>query len=241
MFYEERPQLVTVTTIGGKYHTSVNYSIVPAEGGFEVESVTVVTDEPLGQDHFGLLVTALVRVRYTADDEFAIARQCVSKVSDYMAYNTYVEKCKEIASTVLGMEFTPDYNPTLAEILTQIRILLQPSVEDLDDEVAEKVPSLFEPWKPDENVAAGVRRYYKGTGLVYECVIGHRTQDDWTPDVTPNLWKVVRMEEWPEWVQPAGAHDAYAKDAKVAHNGEHWMSDYDGNTWEPGVFGWRKV
>lgn len=241
MFYEERPQLVTVTTIGGKYHTSVNYSIVPAEGGFEVESVTVVTDEPLGQDHFGLLVTALVRVRYTADDEFAIARQCVSKVSDYMAYNTYVEKCKEIASTVLGMEFNPDYNPTLAEILTQLRILLQPSVEELDDEVAEKVPSLFEPWKPDENVAAGVRRYYKGTGLVYECVIGHRTQEDWTPDVTPNLWKVIHMEEWPEWVQPAGAHDAYAKDAKVAHNGEHWMSDYDGNIWEPGVFGWRKV
>jgi hypothetical protein len=241
MYYEERPDLVTVTTVGGKYHTTVNYSIVPSEGGFEVESVTVVTDEPLGQDHFGLLVTALVRVRYTADDEFAIARQCVSKVSDYMAYNAWVDKCKEIASTVLGMEFTPDYNPTLAEILTQLRTLLQPSVEELDDEVAEKVPSLFEPWKPDEDVVAGVRRYYKGTGLVYECVIGHRTQEDWTPDVTPNLWKVVRMEEWPEWVQPAGAHDAYAKDAKVAHNGEHWMSDYDGNVWEPGVFGWRKV
>ncbi len=241
MYYEERPDLVTVTTVGGKYHTTVNYSIVPSEGGFEVESVTVVTDEPLGQDHFGLLVTALVRVRYTADDEFAIARQCVSKVSDYMAYNAWVDKCKEIASTVLGMEFTPDYNPTLAEILTQLRTLLQPSVEELDDEVAEKVPSLFEPWKPDEDVVAGVRRYYKGTGLVYECVIGHRTQEDWTPDVTPNLWKVVRMEEWSEWVQPAGAHDAYAKDAKVAHNGEHWMSDYDGNVWEPGVFGWRKV
>lgn len=241
MFYEERPDLVTVTTVGGKYHTTVNYSIVPSDEGFEVESVTVVTDKPLCQEYFGLLVTALVRVRYTADDEFAIARQCVSKVSDYMAYNAWVDKCKEIASTVLGIEFTPDYNPTLAEILTQLRTLLQPSVEDLDDEVASKVPSLFEPWKPDENVAAGVRRYYKGTGLVYECVIGHRTQDDWTPDVTPNLWKVVRLEEWPEWVRPTGAHDAYAKDAKVAHNGEHWMSDYDGNTWEPGVFGWRKV
>ena len=84
MYYEERPDLVTVTTVGGKYHTTVNYSIVPSEGGFEVESVTVVTDEPLCREHFGLLVTALVRTRYTADDEFAIARQCVSKVSDYM-------------------------------------------------------------------------------------------------------------------------------------------------------------
>ena len=241
MFYEERPQLVTVTTIGGKYHTSVNYSIVPTEGGFEVESVTVVTDEPLGQDHFGLLVTALVRVRYTADDEFAIARQCVSKVSDYMAYNTYVERCKEIASTVLGMEFTPDYNPTLAEILTQLKALLQPSVEELDDEVAAKVPSLFEPWKPDETVVAGTRRYFKGTGLVYECVIGHKTQSDWAPDVTPNLWKVISLEEWPLWIRPTGAHDAYAKDAQVTWNDEHWISDYDANIWEPGVFGWRKA
>ena len=241
MFYEERPQLVTVTTIGGKYHTSVNYSIVPAEGGFEVESVTVVTDEPLGQDHFGLLVTALIRVRYTADDEFAIARQCISKVSDYMAYNTYVEKCKEIASTVLGMEFTPDYNPTLAEILTQLKALLQPSVEELDDEVAVKVPSLFEPWKPDETVVAGTRRYFKGTGLVYECVIGHKTQSDWTPDVTPNLWKVISLEEWPLWIRPTGAHDAYKKDDPVSWKDKHWLSDYDGNTWEPGVFGWREA
>lgn len=241
MFYEERPQLVTVTTIGGKYHTSVNYSIVPAEGGFEVESVTVVTDEPLGQDHFSLLVTALVRVRYTADDEFAIARQCVSKVSDYMAYNTYVEKCKEIASTVLGVEFTPDYNPTLAEILTQLKALLQPSVEELDDEVAVKVPSLFEPWKPDEPVVAGTRRYFKGTGLVYECVIGHKTQSDWTPDVTPNLWKVISLEEWPLWIRPTGAHDAYKKDDPVSWKDKHWLSDYDGNTWEPGVFGWREA
>ena len=241
MFYEERPQLVAVTTIGGKYHTSVNYSIVPAEGGFEVESVTVVTDEPLGQDHFGLLVTALVRARYTADDEFAIARQCVSKVSDYMTYNAWVDKCKEIASTVLGIEFTPDYNPTLAEILTQLKALLQPSVEELDDEVAVKVPSLFEPWKPDETVVAGTRRYFKGTGLVYECVIGHKTQSDWTPDVTPNLWKVISLEEWPLWIRPTGAHDAYAKDAQVTWNDEHWISDYDANIWEPGVFGWRKA
>lgn len=241
MHYDERPPLVTVATVGNKYHTTVNYKIEPSGDGFEVESVTVITDEPLGQEHYGLLVTALIRVHYTADDEFAIARQCVSRVQDYMAYNAFVDKCKELASNVLDLEFNPDYNPTLAEILTQVKALLQPSVEDLDDDVAATVPSLFEPWKPKESVVAGMRRYYKGTGLVYECVISHETQSDWTPDVTPNLWKVISLEEWPEWVRPTGAHDAYHKDAKVSHNGEHWMSDYDGNIWEPGVFGWRKV
>lgn len=238
MYYDERPQLVVVTIIGEQYHTTVNYSIEPSGEGFEVESVTVVTDKPLCREHYALLVTALIRIRYSADDEFAIARQCIADVADYMAYNAFVEKCKEIACTVLEMSYTPDYNPTLAEMLTQLRTLMKPYIEEVEDEVAVTVPALFDPWKPDEDVVAGVRRYYKGTGLVYECVIGHRTQDDWTPDVTPNLWKVVRLEEWPEWVQPTGAQDAYAKDAKCSHNGGHWISDVDNNVWEPGVYGW---
>lgn len=27
--------------------------------------------------------------------------------------------------------------------------------------------------------------------------------------------------------------------AKVSHNEKHWISTYDNNTWEPGVFGWE--
>ena len=61
-----------------------------------------------------------------------------------------------------------------------------------------------------------------------------------TPDATPALWVVVTVEEWPEWVQPTGAQDAYAKDAKVTHNEERWISDVDSNVWEPGVYGWTK-
>lgn len=48
------------------------------------------------------------------------------------------------------------------------------------------------------------------------------------------------LEEFPDWVQPLGAHDAYSKGAKVSHNGEKWTSDVDGNVWEPGVYGWTK-
>lgn len=42
---------------------------------------------------------------------------------------------------------------------------------------------------------------------------------------------------WPEWVQPTGAHDAYAKGSQVTHNGERYVSQIDANVWEPGVFG----
>ena len=43
--------------------------------------------------------------------------------------------------------------------------------------------------------------------------------------------------DWPEWVQPTGAHDAYAKGSQVTHNGERYVSQIDANVWEPGVFG----
>ena len=48
-------------------------------------------------------------------------------------------------------------------------------------------------------------------------------------------------EEYPEWVRPTGAHDAYAQGAKVSHNGKKWTSDVGGNVWEPGVYGWTEV
>lgn len=44
----------------------------------------------------------------------------------------------------------------------------------------------------------------------------------------------------PEWVQPTGAHDAYAKGAKVRHNGSLWVSSADSNVWEPGAYGWEQ-
>jgi hypothetical protein len=40
------------------------------------------------------------------------------------------------------------------------------------------------------------------------------------------------------WKQPAGAHDAYAMNSQVTHNGQTWRSTINANVWAPGVFGW---
>ena len=60
---------------------------------------------------------------------------------------------------------------------------------------------------------------------------------------TSSLWKATAdpAEEWPVWSQPQGAHDAYAKGAKVLHSSKRWTSDVDNNVWEPGVYGWTEV
>ena len=49
--------------------------------------------------------------------------------------------------------------------------------------------------------------------------------------------------EWPEFVQPTGAHDAYANGAKVTYEGRHYTSLIDGNVWSPAdnPSGWQEV
>lgn len=119
---------------------------------------------------------------------------------------------------------------TLRNLIEQLSITL-------DDATALTGVELFPPWKLIA-YSVGDRVQYNGT--LYKCVQAHTAQSDWTPDATPALWVVVTVEEWPEWVQPTGAQDAYAKDAKVTHNRERWISDVDSNVWEPGVYGWTK-
>lgn len=107
------------------------------------------------------------------------------------------------------------------------------------DEAALENIYLYPQWK--EGIDAEKDERYRYGDKLYKCNQPHRTQADWTPDVTPALWTVVSLEEWPEWVAPTGAQDAYAKDDKVSHNDKHWISLVDANVWEPGVYGWSEV
>lgn len=118
-----------------------------------------------------------------------------------------------------------------------LRNLIEQLAITLDDATALTGIELFPTWGLI-SYSIGDRVQYNGT--LYKCIQAHTSQAGWTPDATPALWVVVTIEEWPEWVQPAGAHDAYAKGSKVTHNGKKWISSYDANVWEPGVYGWEE-
>lgn len=50
--------------------------------------------------------------------------------------------------------------------------------------------------------------------------------------------------EYPEFVQPSGAHDAYKQGDKVTFDGKHYVSIFDGaNVWSPADYpdGWEMV
>lgn len=109
----------------------------------------------------------------------------------------------------------------------------------LDDEQAETVTVLFPKWETNTQYVIGDRRQYNE--LLYRCVQTHTSQIGWEPPNVPALWVRTSTEEWPEWIQPTGAHDAYNAGDKCSHNGKHWISTMDANVYEPGVYGWDEV
>lgn len=112
----------------------------------------------------------------------------------------------------------------------------------LTDEQALTVPIIFPAWRGDGlSYAAGDRVMYGG--VLYKCLQAHTSQSTWTPTDAPSLWAKVLIPtpgEIPEWEQPSSTNP-YAKGDKVKHNGKTWISNLDGNVWEPGVYGWTEV
>lgn len=117
--------------------------------------------------------------------------------------------------------------------------LLQGALPTAPAEIAQQNVDWYKQWTVGENLTVGIRRAYEG--ILYEAIQAHTTQTGWEPPNAPALFKRVWTEEYPEWVQPTGTHDAYAKDDKVTHNGKKWVSTVDSNVWEPGVYGWEEV
>ena len=51
------------------------------------------------------------------------------------------------------------------------------------------------------------------------------------------------VEEYPEYVQPTGAHDAYHIGDKITYNGKHYECIFDNCVWTPDAYpqGWKLI
>ena len=121
--------------------------------------------------------------------------------------------------------------------VTEIAFVSLAESGSIDAVTAGEHKAVFGEWQVGVAYAFGQYRNY-GDKL-YRCVHAHTSLYGWEPDAAASLWSVVAdpAEEWPEWSQPVGAHDAYNTGDKVSHNGKHWTSDVDSNVWEPGTAG----
>lgn len=115
----------------------------------------------------------------------------------------------------------------------------------LDDGAAVDALELFPLWRPGAGYDPEDRVRYGGK--LYRVVIGHTSQEGWTPDQTPALFtEIAKPGEIPVWRQPTGAQDAYSKGDKVHYpdaNGSVYESLIDANVYSPEAYpaGWRAV
>jgi hypothetical protein len=99
---------------------------------------------------------------------------------------------------------------------------------------------LFQPWVVGESLEPPMVRSHNDA--LWETLQAHTTQADWEPQIVPALFKLHAPAGYIlPWVQPTGAHDAYAIGDEVTHDnpndgGNIWIyrSNIDANTTEPG-------
>ena len=130
----------------------------------------------------------------------------------------------------------PDIIEQIMERLDRIGEIDPEQIED--DAEALQVNFLYPEWKSGKDYTAGYRVNHNG--VLYKVLQDHTSQDDWAPDAAPSLFTKVLIPDSnvvPEWEQPESTNP-YSKGDKVTHNGKTWVSDVDGNVWEPGVYGW---
>jgi hypothetical protein len=112
----------------------------------------------------------------------------------------------------------------------------------LDDITISEHPDMFPEWS--ENWIGKAGTILREEGKLYRSIhdITNVAQNT-KPSETPSMWTQIGdpAEEYPEWSQPIGAHDAYSMGSKVSYNGKHWISTVADNIWQPGVYGWEEV
>ena len=121
----------------------------------------------------------------------------------------------------------------------RLRQLIEKASISLDDDEALNGIELFPVWRDSADYAVGDRIRYNS--ILYKCIQSHKSQIDWTPDITKALWTEVSVDEFPAWKQPLGAQDAYRIGDKVSHKEKHWISILDYNVYEPSIYGWDEL
>ena len=134
---------------------------------------------------------------------------------------------------------------TLIEKARELRALIEKAMTEtasLTEAEAVAATCLYPKWNGN-GVAYAKGQRVQYDGVLYTVLQAHTSQPDWKPADAPSLFAKVLIPDptvIPEWEQPESTNP-YAKGDKVTHNGKTWVSNIDGNVWEPGVYGWTEV
>ena len=146
-------------------------------------------------------------------------------------YNEYIKEQKRQESVMKGKQ--------LKQELTEKNVLNNASDED-----AYVMRYLYGEWSGD-GITYKTNDRLMYNDKFYKVLQDHTSQSDWTPDTASSLYVEIAdpSNEYPEFKQPTGAHDAYAKGDKITFEGKKYVSLIDANTWSPIAYsqGWQLV
>lgn len=130
---------------------------------------------------------------------------------------------------------------TFIELALKLRPIIEKAMQSLGEEDALEAVTLYPKWESGVQYEVGHRVRYND--ILYRVLQTHTSQDSWTPDVAVSLYARVLIPDEnvvSAWIQPDSTNPYMIGD-KVSHNGKTWISDYNNNVWEPGVFGWHEI
>lgn len=216
------PPLVSARRDLGQNIFTVAFDINETADGYEFETAEL----PPGMWRKDLIISAIIRAKYSADEMEAITNNVLADITDrnareeHRAMQQWRMKAKQWARELMqwaadnGMaeaELMPDPAPAEPDpaiegadgidTLSAAVILAKDDAETLEDEKAMEVPELFPLWADQigKQLKAGERYTYRRR--LYKVLQDHTAQADWSPDVTASLFTEVAAS--PE----QGTHD----------------------------------
>ena len=77
--------------------------------------------------------------------------------------------------------------------------------------------------------------------VLAEKIAGQENRVEMLKSGEPSVQPPVEEDEWPEYKQPTGAHDAYQAGDKITYNGKHYVCKMNGCVWTPDAYpaGWE--
>lgn len=150
---------------------------------------------------------------------------------DENRYNEFIKEQQKQESIMKGEQ--------LKQELTEKTVLNNASDED-----AYVMRYLYGEWSGD-GITYKTNDRLMYNDKFYKVLQDHTSQADWLPTTATSLYVEIADPsiEYPEFVQPTGAHDAYAKGDKVTFEGKKYVSLIDANVYSPSAYpsGWQLV
>ena len=117
-------------------------------------------------------------------------------IEDVGTLHDKVNACIRVLNVITNKMFVTTIPQATADI-SKLSATTGKLVSDIDISIstllqnglvnAEDIEKIFTAWLVDFDYKAGDIVVYGN--VVYECLQGHHTQETWTPDVSPSLWK----------------------------------------------------